>query len=688
MLWVGSGSVAELERRVVMAERILPWLRVHWEPVAAGGLIALAVLLRVALVHAGWPGTDSDDSTMGLMARHILLKDEHPIFFWGQAYMGTIEAHLGALMFAVFGISLVSLKLALIALYAAFLVVMYLLLATLFSRRWALLGLALLTLGSNATLYLLLNAYGGYLETLFFGALLTLLAAWLSRAYEPSTAPRPGRGRLMAMRLMRTPGPALPRSQPTGAEVAGQALPRRAATLSTAQWRRVWGFAVWGLAGGLAVYSDPLVAPFAALGALALLFVYRREVLGRLGLVACLSFVLGISPWLYYVATAPSRAAAVSFLQHAPQAQTLTQAGNARGPLEIVATHVLGTVVVAIPNMTGGMGLCPLSSNTVWPLDMWSVPSTRTCIAVRGAWGLGVLALMVLALFWELAALHPLLRTPPAKWSVQERRQAARSIGRLIAVAAPASTIVLFAASSASLISPWVFARYLVSLLIALPVLVTMVGERLFSPLLAAHGKSAPGSLSLAREAEPARAQRSGCGPEDERTVEQGRGADQFPLLLWGRGQRVKFLAAALLLLLVVALALGTAGTFGQVAAQRATNRQQADLERVLLARGDTRVYSEFWTCYRSIFLSGERIVCSDLTPQYDLQPARYPAYDTLVRSAPRPVFVFPSFTEQAHDFPTLAAHYGWHYTTTTVDGQWMIFEVAAPFMMPAWAES
>src|SRR5258708_19175875 len=136
------------------------WPRAHAYPLAAAALIALAAGIRVALLRAGWPGTDSDDATMGLMAKHILMRGEHPLFFYGQAYMGTIEAYLGALMFAFMGVSVFALKCGLVLLYAAFMVVMYLLLARLFDRNWALVGLALLTLGDDYMLYHQLAAYG------------------------------------------------------------------------------------------------------------------------------------------------------------------------------------------------------------------------------------------------------------------------------------------------------------------------------------------------------------------------------------------------------------------------------------------------------------------------------------------------------------------------------------------------
>ena len=75
-------------------------------------IIALAALLRISLIALGWPHSNADEGTMGIMAMHILYKGEHPIFFYGQNYMGTLEAYLGSAFFYLFGISVFTLRLA------------------------------------------------------------------------------------------------------------------------------------------------------------------------------------------------------------------------------------------------------------------------------------------------------------------------------------------------------------------------------------------------------------------------------------------------------------------------------------------------------------------------------------------------------------------------------------------------
>ncbi|MBF6591064.1 MAG: hypothetical protein IVW57_11140 [Ktedonobacterales bacterium] len=568
-----------------MRNRTARWLAAHAYPIAAAAIIAAAVAIRVTLVGAGWPGTDSDDSTMGLMALHILTRGEHPLFFWGQAYMGTGEAYVGALMLALFGVSSFALKCGLIVLYAAFMSVMYWLLTQAFERKWALLGLVFLSLGADDMLYHQLNAYGGYLETLLFGALLTVLTCWLVRTADATTHAR----------------------------------------------RRPWVYAGWGLAAGLGLWSDPLVAPFVALTALALVVTCWHEVRGRLALLALLGLVLGLSPWILYDITAPSLDAAKSFLQRTPAPSATTTAPTPTLG-ETAIRRVLGTVLVSIPNNTGEIPLCPVTVDEAWPPQRWTTPRVRGCMLVRGVWGAGILALLAGALTLEIKGFMVARRTPPAKWGVDERRRGARNVARLVALAAPGMTIVFFLFSSAASAAPWQYSRYLITLLIALPVALAT---------LWAHA------------------------PPSHRAPWRWRGARRVDI-------------ASIAGLLVVLLALGTLTTYGEIGAQQARNQVQADLVRALLRQGDTAIYADFWTCFRTAFQSGERVVCSVLNARLEMLPNRYPPYDALVRTARPPAYVFPLPSAQADAFPSYAAQHGWRLDTHTVDGQYVLFHVVS----------
>src|ERR1700730_9144022 len=143
-------------------------------------IIAAGVGLRITLLALGWPHTNSDEGTYGMMAINIAFHGDRPIFMYGQDYMGTTQAYLGAVIFHLFGISLFNLRLGLVLLFALFMYAMYLLTRLLYTKGMALFTLLLLALGSSYVIYRQLQSLGGWIETLFFGALLYFLASWLA----------------------------------------------------------------------------------------------------------------------------------------------------------------------------------------------------------------------------------------------------------------------------------------------------------------------------------------------------------------------------------------------------------------------------------------------------------------------------------------------------------------------------
>ena len=573
-----------------MLPRLPQWAIARKYPLLAAAIIVLAVGVRVALIAGGWPGTDSDEATMGVMAKHILTRGEHPIFFYGQAYMGTIEAYVGAGMYALFGVSLFALKCGLILLYAVFMGIMYHLLSMLFDQRWALVGLLLFAFGSDAMLYHELSAWGGYLETLCFGALLTLLAVWLART--------------------------------TGAGMRQR-------------WRVV-GFAAWGLTAGLGIWSDPLVAPFVGLSGLLLVLLCWAEVRHWLGAVALLGLLIGVAPWIVYIVTAPTPAAAASFLQNPVTTQTKTVAPSVTlfSVADTVAQHVLGTVVIAIPNNTGANVFCPsLTVNQAWPPTQWQSTGIQACIVVRSVWGSGFIALLLLTMIIEGRAFWALWRTSSVTRLDDEQQRLAITGGRLVALLGPSATILFFTISSSSSFAPWQYARYLISILIALPV---MLG-----------------------------------------TLREFAGTHQRMQRPWGA-----FLRYGLPSLLIGTFALASIATFGEIPAQQSQNRQQDALIHTLIQQGDTRIYSDYWNCMWLIFQSNERIICTTLavhSGQFQVTENRYAPYVAMVASAPHHAYVFPIGSIQATTFVTLAHQAGWHITQTTFNNQYVIFHTLTP---------
>jgi hypothetical protein len=149
------------------------------------GLVVLASAMRSALISNNWPGTNSDEATMDLMALHIAYHGEHPIFFYGQSYMGTIQAYIGALLLHIFGISIFSVRLGMVLLYALFLIGMYYLTSLLYTRSFAVCVVGLLAFGSSDLLAVQLLANGGYAETRVFGVFIALMAFWLAYTSRP-----------------------------------------------------------------------------------------------------------------------------------------------------------------------------------------------------------------------------------------------------------------------------------------------------------------------------------------------------------------------------------------------------------------------------------------------------------------------------------------------------------------------
>ena len=156
----------------------------------AGIIIVAATLLRLVLIAQGWPHSNADEDTMGIMGIHIAYNGAHPIFFYGQHYMGSLEAYIAAGFFRLFGASVFTLRLGPVLMFALFLTNMYLLASLLYTKKLALITLILLTVGSSIMLDTEIVAIGGYPELLFFGSLALLLATWLvlsSDQYTSST---------------------------------------------------------------------------------------------------------------------------------------------------------------------------------------------------------------------------------------------------------------------------------------------------------------------------------------------------------------------------------------------------------------------------------------------------------------------------------------------------------------------
>jgi hypothetical protein len=81
--------------------------------------VALAIITRIVLIAQSWLVLDSDEGTMGIMGLDIAYRGATPVFFYGQNYVGALEAYLAAPMFYLFGPTGFALHCGLLLIYAS-----------------------------------------------------------------------------------------------------------------------------------------------------------------------------------------------------------------------------------------------------------------------------------------------------------------------------------------------------------------------------------------------------------------------------------------------------------------------------------------------------------------------------------------------------------------------------------------
>ncbi len=146
-------------------------------------ILALAASLGVKILLLGIQAVpfNADEAVVALMAKHIL-QGERPLFFYGQAYMGSLDAILVAGGFALFGFQVWVVRAVQALLFCATLILWHRFCEEGYGSR-AIADAAVLLLAVPAamvTLYTTISL-GGYGEALFFGSLCMLLALQIAR---------------------------------------------------------------------------------------------------------------------------------------------------------------------------------------------------------------------------------------------------------------------------------------------------------------------------------------------------------------------------------------------------------------------------------------------------------------------------------------------------------------------------
>lgn len=138
------------------------------------GVLLIAGLVKLVLLLTGSVPFNADEAVVGLMARHILA-GEYPVFFWGQAYMGSLDAYFVAVGFMIFGSQVWVIRLVQTILFLGTVWTTILLGARIFNsdNTGLLAGLLLAIPSVNLVLYTTASL-GGYGEALLLGNLILL----------------------------------------------------------------------------------------------------------------------------------------------------------------------------------------------------------------------------------------------------------------------------------------------------------------------------------------------------------------------------------------------------------------------------------------------------------------------------------------------------------------------------------
>ncbi|MBL6279518.1 hypothetical protein JMF97_25520 [Micromonospora fiedleri] len=283
--------------------------RGRWQPrldrpaLVALILGVLGVGYRLYLVLNTVPVANSDEATFGLAALHIAQGREHPVFLYGQRYMGMLQSYLAAPLLAVTGPSWPALRLPVLALYALFLWLIHRLTRRIGSPWFATAIVGLLALGSERVIRDQVTTVGGRPEVKVAVLVMLLIVVGLARG--------------------------------------------------TVRHRR-WAVGGFGLLAGLALWSDWLIAPYLAVAGAALLWVLRRELLGGAGLLLVVGFGVGIAPMIRDNLVAPAGQDSLS---------VLGRISGAQGPSPMWGQRLDGGLLEGVPLAAG---LCPMTGCAGW----------------------------------------------------------------------------------------------------------------------------------------------------------------------------------------------------------------------------------------------------------------------------------------------------------------------------------
>lgn len=151
-------------------------------------LVALALVLRLDFLIANHFVIDADEAIVGLMGKHIIEGRGLPVFYYGQNYMGSLEAVLAGLVFLIFGVSSIALKSVPLFFSLVLVVLIYQLGLELGSRAVARTAALFAAIPPQMLVIWSSMARGGFLEVVCIGTVALILSLRWLRESEPKPA--------------------------------------------------------------------------------------------------------------------------------------------------------------------------------------------------------------------------------------------------------------------------------------------------------------------------------------------------------------------------------------------------------------------------------------------------------------------------------------------------------------------
>jgi hypothetical protein len=400
---------------------------------------------------------------------------------------------------------------------------------------------------------------------------------------------------------------------------------------STAGTNRRWSYLLylaWGWTAGIALWVHILVLPFVLCsGLLILVFCYREW---RSPAIPFLLMGFIIGGFLLIPGS--------SSIGHALSMQSGALVMPGATPVELshlLSKQFISTFLWGIPLTTWFQPVCAI---TDLPYFGSGTSSTLSCTILQGTWSAGYVLLLGTGLVLAAGACWKFwrqLQTRKQTFTPEEHQEAVRQFARFMLSFVAVLVIFLYLRSPLSGLKP-VSTRYLVGLLVATPAIIW--------PLWRLTGLETA-QLTFRRT--------------------------------------TQWLSRVALALVTIVALVCTIWTVTTVPAAYADYQQQMQLVTDLEHLKYTRVYLEYWTCYRLLFQSQEKILCA--SPPYPstvggdpyLPDARAVQPDPNVIN-PNAPFLFPAnSTTEIAEFEQYNQEHGKHFKKYFLDG--MVLYVPIP---------